>query len=284
MTSKPEEQTPSAGGTWPTVVEEDETPPPTFLGSSPQHLHGQDPEPEARSTFCLTGPRFLIDHSGAEVLAARDAPRDTRAAPGRREGQAGHGSGLPDQETRKKHAPLRRIRQELKLNSFCLPQLTPARTPQPQDLCDMAEIGFPNDNWLYDDDFTALTQPVELPKKKKHLPSDSVSTTAELESSRTTRSAFTMSQVDICQSASSSVSKKGRSGSVDICQSTSSSVYRLLDLGSRTTWSVFTMSKVDLCQSATSNVSKRGRGGSIDICQSTSSSVYRLLDLDSRHD
>merc|ERR1719163_42265 len=125
-----------------------------------------------------------------------------------------------------------------------------------EDLCDMAEFGFADNNPFLFDDFTGTTRAVELPTKKRSR-SDSESTIADQGSSRTTLSAFTMSQVDICQSTSSSGCKKNpvdicqstsssgsNEGSVDICQSTSSSVYRLLDLSC----------SVDICESSSSSV------------------------------
>jgi hypothetical protein len=227
MTSKTEDHTSSSGRKWSTVAEKVWFP---CLGSIPS-LQVYNSEKEARTAFKgLKGPRILIDESGAEVLAVAGAPW--------------------------KRYALRRIRQALKLNSFCLPHLSARK--QPKDLCDMAEFGFADNDPLLFDDFTGTARAVELPTKKRSR-SDSESTIADQGSSRTTLSAFTMSQVDICQSTSSSGCKKN---SVDVCQSTSSS-------GSK-------KGLVDICQSTSSSGSNEG---SVDICQSTSSSVYRLLDL-----
>jgi hypothetical protein len=219
MTSKTAEQTSSSEGKWSVVVESVWFP---CLGSIPDFQVYASEQAARRAFKKLRGPRILVDDSGDEVLAATGAPWMKRA--------------------------LRTMRKELKHNSSCLPPLSSrnagyaascAASCATVDLCDMDEYAFSDDGFL-SDDFAGTAQAVELPRKKRLL-SDSVSTDVDLESSRTARSAFTRS-------------------SVEICQSTSSSVYRLLDLGSKAPWS---------------------KSGSVDICQSTSSSAYGLLDVGS---
>jgi hypothetical protein len=176
------------------------------LGSSP-NLQVYSSEQEAQIAFKrLKGPRILIDDSGAEVLAASGAPW--------------------------KRGALSLIREELQRNSFSLIHATTRK--QTRDL--QADFNFADDNAFISDDFNDPTQAVELPRKKRVL-SDSMSTEADAESSRTTRSAFTVGSVEICQSTSSSVYRLldlgSKTDTVDICQSISSSVCGLLDLDSR---------------------------------------------------
>jgi hypothetical protein len=224
MTSTTAKHAASSAGKWSIAVDPVWFP---CFGSTPK-LHVHSSEQEARIAFkMLRGPRILINDSGAEVLAAASAPW--------------------------KKLALRSIRQELKRNSFCLrneedfvdfdvglPHLS-AGKQKIKDLCDLSHLTdfefSGNDAFLSDD----LASPaVELPKKKRLL-SDTLSTAADLESSRTTRSVFSItssSPVDVCQSTSSSVYKLlglgSKRGSVDICQSTQSTLLdRLLDLDSR---------------------------------------------------
>jgi hypothetical protein len=156
-----------------------------------------------------------------------------------------------------KKCALRMIRQKLKRKHA-------------ENLCDMAKFDFSDETAVLSDDFTDSTQVVELPRKR--LPSDMMSTDADLESSRTTRSAFSISShaVDLPR-------KRLQSDMMSTAADLESS---------RTTRSAFTMSPVDICQSTSSSVYRlldlRSRKGSVDICQSTSSSVYRLLDSTSQ--
>jgi hypothetical protein len=220
MTSTTAEYASSGAGKWSIAVDTAWFP---CCGSMPK-LHVHSSEQEARIAFkMLRGPRILIDESGAEVLAATSAPW--------------------------KKLALRSIRQELKRNSFCLRNeedfvelgaglpLLSAGKQKIKDLCDMTDFEISDNGTFLSDDLASPV--VELPKKKRLL-SDTLSTEADLESSRTTRSAFSIasaSPFDVCQSTSSSVYNLlglgSKRGSVDFCQSTSSSVCRLLDLDSR---------------------------------------------------
>jgi hypothetical protein len=202
MTSKTQAHASSSGGNWSILADKVLLP---CIASSP-YLEVYNSEQEAQIAFrSLKGPRILIDTSGAEVMAAPGAWW--------------------------KKGALRMIRQELQRNAWLqlsAPKQTVDRDATwPSDMADMAELDFSEDKEFLSDAFSDLTQVVELPRKKR-LRSDSVSTDVDLEneSSQTTRSAFTISQV---------------------CQSTSSSVYRLLDLGSKN-------GSVDICQSTSSSV------------------------------
>jgi hypothetical protein len=239
MTSKTDVGLTPSGGKWSIVVDQVWFP---CLGSSP-NLLVYSSEKEARVAFkSLTGLRMLIDDSGAEVLAAPGAPW--------------------------KRGALKMIRQDLKRTQ---------RT-KTKNLCDMTEFDFLEENAFLPDDFIDGTAAVELPKRRSSK-SDAMSTDADLDSSRTTRSVFGMPQ-----GTGTQVVALPRKRLPSDMESTD------VDLeSSQTTRSAFTMSPVEICQSTSSSVyhllDLRSRKGSIDICQSTTSSVYRLLnDLDSRHD
>jgi hypothetical protein len=218
----------SNGGKWFIVMEEVWFP--CFGSSSNLQVHGS--EAEARSAFgSLKGPRILVDADGVEVTAAAGAPWKSYA--------------------------LRMIRQKLSRNYYALP-CHHAGLRKEEEISDMAEFDFSDNEFFNPDDFTRSGLAVELPSKTS--PSDMVSTVGDLGSSRTTHSDFTIA-----------TQESGRSSEVPPMPQADGEPMKLLSPGHRP-------GKSTGLADENSTVSN----DSLDICQSTTSSVYRLLDIDSR--
>jgi hypothetical protein len=162
--------------------------------------------------------QVLLDELGNEVLAACGAPW-------------------------KKYA-LRMIRQKLLRNHYALP-CSKGRQQLTDELCEMADLDFSDNEFFNSDEFSNSGLAVQLPRK--NVPSDMVSTVGDLGSSRTSN--FTIATLESRSSENvppvvTTPLATGKShslrdecalsnDSVDICQSTTSSVYRLLDIDSR---------------------------------------------------
>jgi hypothetical protein len=203
------------GGKWSIVMEEMWFP---CFGSYP-NLQVHASEEDARAAFeTLKAPRVLLDELGNEVLAACGAPW-------------------------KKYA-LRMIRQKLLRNHYALP-CSKGRQQLTDELCEMADLDFSDNEFFNSDEFSNSGLAVQLPRK--NVPSDMVSTVGDLGSSRTSN--FTIATLESRSSENvppvvTTPLATGKShslrdecalsnDSVDICQSTTSSVYRLLDIDSR---------------------------------------------------